>query len=83
MRTELVRIGNSYGIRIPVSFIRQCRLRNEVELRVENDCIVISKGRGPRDGWAKGFRAAGSSGKDELLLDEIESNQFDRTEWQW
>ncbi len=83
MRTGLVRIGNSYGIRIPRSFIRQCKLRNEVELRIENGCIVVSAGRRPRDGWEEAFRAAGSSAKDELPLKRIDSNQFDRAEWRW
>lgn len=83
MRANLIRIGNSYGIRIPVSFIRQCKLRKEVELRIENACIVISAGCRPRDGWEKAFRAAGSSAEDELLLERIDSNQFDRAEWQW
>ncbi len=42
MKTELVRIGNSRGIRIPKPLIEQCGLGNNVELRVENDSLVIS-----------------------------------------
>ncbi len=40
MNTELVRIGNSRGVRIPKPFIEQCGLGETVELRVANDCLV-------------------------------------------
>jgi len=54
-----------------------------VELRVENDCLVISPERQPRQGWGEAFRAAGPAEHDELLLEIAEPNEFDRKEWQW
>jgi antitoxin MazE len=83
MRTELVRIGNSRGIPIPKPIIEQCGFGNTVELRVENDCLVIAPGRLPRQGWEESFRAAGSAEADELLLKTVPPNQFDRDEWKW
>jgi len=83
MRTQLVRIGNSRGVRIPKPLIEQCGLRDTVELRVENDCLVISPKRRPRQGWGEAFRAAGPAIHNELLLETAESNEFDRKEWQW
>jgi antitoxin MazE len=83
MRTELVRIGNSRGLRIPKPLIEQCGLGNTVELRVENDCLVISPGRRPRQGWREAFRAAGAIVDDELLLEITEPSYFDRKEWRW
>ena len=83
MRAELVRIGNSRGIRIPKPLIEQCKLGKVVELRVENDCIVISPERRPREGWDEAFRAAGSSVNDELLLEKMKPNKFDLEEWEW
>lgn len=83
MRTELVRIGNSRGVRIPKPFIEQCKLGEAVDLRIENDCIVISSERRPRHGWHEAFRAAGSSANDELLLERVEPNRFDHKEWKW
>ena len=69
MKAELVRIGNSRGIRIPKPLIEQCGLGDEVVLRVENQSIIISSERSSRAAWEEQFRAAGTSGKDELLLD--------------
>jgi antitoxin MazE len=83
MKTELVQIGNSRGIRIPKPIIEQCGLGDRVELRVQNDCLVISPERKPRQGWEEAFRAAGSSMDDELLLDGVKASAFDRKEWQW
>ncbi len=37
----------------------------------------------PRRGWEDAFLAAGSSAQDELLLDAMPSNEFDRAEWEW
>lgn len=83
MRTELVRIGNSRGVRIPKPLIEQCGLGDTVELRVENDCLVISPERRPRQGWGKAFRAACPAVHEELLLETAEPNKFDRKEWRW
>jgi antitoxin MazE len=82
MKTELIRIGNSRGVRIPKPLIEECGLGETVELRVVNQSIVVSPVRAPRAGWAEAFRRAGASSTDELLLDLPES-EFDRSEWQW
>jgi antitoxin MazE len=83
MKTELVRIGNSRGVRIPKPFIEQCGLGETVELRVRNDCLIISPERQPRQGWGEAFRASGPAAPDELLLETTETNEFDREEWRW
>jgi antitoxin MazE len=83
MRTELVRIGNSRGIRIPKPIIEQCGLGETVEVRVESDRLIISPERRLRQGWGEAFRASGRAAQDELLLETKESNEFDREEWRW
>ena len=82
MKTGLIRIGNSRGIRIPKPLIEQCGLGDAVELRVENERIIISPERRPRENWEEQFRIAGSSAGDELLLD-ADSSDFDSKEWRW
>ena len=83
MKTELIRIGNSRGVRIPKPLIEQCGFGDEVDLRVENDRIIISPQRLLRQGWEEKFRAAGSAAADELLLGTIGADEFDRKEWRW
>ena len=83
MKTELVRIGNSRGIRIPKPIIEQCRLGDRVEMSVEDDRLVISSERAPRQGWDEAFHAAGPAEDGRLLLESVPSNKFDREEWKW
>lgn len=83
MKVELIRIGNSRGIRIPKPVLEQCGFKDTVELRVEHDHLVITPGREPRQGWEDALRAAGLSAHDEPLLDGLPSNDFDEAEWRW
>jgi antitoxin MazE len=83
MRIELVRVGNSRGIRIPKPLIEQCGFGDTVELRVEQDRLVIAPDRAPRQGWKEAFAAAGSTARDPLLLEALPSNEFDAEEWTW
>jgi antitoxin MazE len=83
MIIELVRIGNSRGIRIPKPLIEQCGFGDKVDVRVERNCLVIAPDRPPRQGWKAAFQTAGTDAKDELLLDTVASNDFDRDEWTW
>jgi antitoxin MazE len=83
MKAELVPIGNSRGIRIPKPLIEQCGLGDEVDLRVENECLIISPKRQSRTGWEEKFLAAGSAAEDEHLLGTAGTNEFDRKEWRW
>jgi len=81
MRTELTRIGNSRGIRIPKPLIAQCGLGDVVELRVTTEGLVIAPHRSPRQGWRQAFAAARAE-NEPLLLSGI-NNAFDREEWKW
>ena len=83
MKTELVQIGNSRGIRIPKPLIEQCGLGERVELRIQNGYLVISPDRQPRQGRQRAFCAAGPAIHDELLLEAAEPSEFDNKEWQW
>jgi antitoxin MazE len=82
MKVEIVRVGNSRGIRIPKPILEECGFHDTVELQIENHRLVIAPSRAPREGWEEAFRAAGSSAHDELFLD-APANQFDREEWRW
>lgn len=84
MRVELIPIGNSRGIRIPKPLIEQCGFGEAVDLRVENDRLIIApENPAPRQGWDAAFQAAGPADSDELLIDDGLQNEFDRHEWKW
>lgn len=82
MRTRIVRIGNSQGVRIPKPLLEQARLTEDVELRVGERCITIASPARTRAGWAEAAAALHERGEDGLL-DEFTPTRFDRKEWEW
>ena len=81
MKSRIVRIGNSQGIRIPKPLLEQAGLEDEVELHAEQGRIVIATARRARAGWAEAARALHAAGGD--VLEPTGPTAFDRTEWKW
>lgn len=82
MKTRLVRIGNSRGVRIPKPLLEQAGLEDDVNLRVIDGGIVIEAEKAPRSGWAEAAARAHEN-QDDLLLDGAIATRFDETEWVW
>ena len=84
MKTRIVRIGNSQGIRIPKPVLEQVGLPVEVELVVEDNTIIIRPFTRPREGWADEFKSMAEAGDDELLDEEaVSASSWDAEEWEW
>jgi antitoxin MazE len=84
MKTNIVRIGNSRGIRLPKSVIDQCRLKDSVELEVKGNALVIRPVRVQRNGWSVAFSGMARYGDDKILDEDIVSaTEWDRSEWRW
>lgn len=85
MKTKLIRIGNSKGIRIPKPLIEQSALTDEVELIVGDHEIILRSASSPRQGWEKAFRDMAKN-HDDVLIDvhsPTVDNQWDKDEWTW
>lgn len=82
IRSKVVKIGNSRGIRIPRTLLEQAGLNNEVEMMVEGDKLIIQPAGVPRQGWDAQFSAMSEHG-DDRLLDEATPTQWDEEEWTW
>ena len=83
MKAELIRIGNSQGIRIPKPLIEQCGLGKSVELTVKDNVLTISPERAVRAGWEDAFKAMAAAGDDAALLPDDVTSDWDETEWEW
>jgi antitoxin MazE len=83
MKAELIRIGNSRGIRIPKAIIEQCGFGQRVEMRVEGASLVITPGSATRSGWNEAFEAMAEQGDDAPLLPGHLDHSFDDSEWEW
>jgi antitoxin MazE len=83
MKTRIVRIGNSQGIRIPKPLLEQTGLGGEVEIRAEDNRLVILPAARPRAGWAAAFREMAERGDDALLDGDPPPTECDAEEWEW
>ena len=81
MKTKLVRIGNSRGIRLPKLLIEQAGLDEDVQLEVHGNTVVIRPLTSTRAGWAA--TAAELASTEEGLLDPVRPTAFDQDEWTW
>ena len=68
MQVNIVQIGNSKGIRIPASFLKQCGIDKKVELEIKQNQIVIKPVVLPRQGWAAAFKRMRQVGDDEMII---------------
>jgi antitoxin MazE len=85
LKTRVVRIGNSRGIRIPKLLMEQIGLGEEVQLEVGADHLVIRPARRqPRQGWEEQFQEMAARGEDRLLDgDDSGLSSWDHSEWEW
>lgn len=79
VKTRLIRIGNSRGVRLAKPLLEQAGLEDEVEIRVEPGAVVITAVAAPRAGWAEAAARLGPS----RLVDAPSPTRFDETEWTW
>lgn len=84
IKTRLIKIGNSQGIRIPKVLLDQIGLTKDLELEVQGDHLLLRPARRPRDGWEAQFRDM-SANNDDILLDPTSSaaSTWDEEGWTW
>ncbi|HEV3022656.1 MAG TPA: AbrB/MazE/SpoVT family DNA-binding domain-containing protein [Pirellulales bacterium] len=83
MKTRLVKIGNSRGIRIPKPLIDEAGLGEEVEIEVRKGSLVVSRRDRPRARWDEAFASMARRGDDALLDGDATSTRWDEDEWEW
>ena len=79
VRSKLVKIGNSRGIRLAKPLLEVAGLADEVEIEAAPGVLTIRPSAHPRAGWAE----AAASFESEGLFDEMSATRFDDEEWSW
>lgn len=76
MKTRVIQIGRSHGVRIPKALLEQTGLCGEVEVAVVHNAVVIrsakkrkDEGAKPRAGWAAEFGRMRKNGDDDVWAD--------------
>ena len=72
IKTKLIQIGNSKGIRIPKHILERLNLQNKVELIIDDETnqIHIKSIDTPRKNWEDIFQKMHEHEEDNLLIDD-------------
>jgi antitoxin MazE len=82
---NLVRIGNSQGIRIPKALIEQAHLEGkELEFQIVKDGLLVSPSKKPREGWKEAIEASLTAhGKEPQDSEWLDASLTSDEEWEW
>jgi antitoxin MazE len=83
MKSRIVKIGNSRGVRIPKPLIQEAGLGEEVEIQVEGNRLIIASASRARAGWSASFQKMANAGDDALIDGELTSTEWEEDEWEW
>ena len=85
MKTKVIKIGNSLGIRIPKPLLKECEIESEVEIEQNARLLIIKPIRKKnRRGWDRQFEEMAENKDDELIIKDIAiTDEFDKDEWEW
>lgn len=80
MITSLRKIGNSRGVLIPAALLASCDIESQVEMRVENNRIIIEPVvTALRQDWFNGYNPA----NDTPALADLTEAAIEQDDWQW
>lgn len=85
MKTKVIKIGNSRGVRIPRHMLEQSGLKGEVEIEVKDKKIILKSTSKMREDWDSAFQEM-SRNNDDILLDKDylkNITSWDKEEWEW
>lgn len=81
----LTKWGNSVGLRIPSTILKEAHLSIGEELEIiaeENGCLILRPKKHPRKYWAAGFNKITENQVEETEIIDI-PNDFDKNDWTW
>ncbi|MFC1736473.1 AbrB/MazE/SpoVT family DNA-binding domain-containing protein [Candidatus Hydrogenedentota bacterium] len=84
MKSKIVKIGNSQGVRLPKALIKQTGIGENIEITMDGNRIVIASTVHPRANWAASFEKMSEKGDDNMLDGNVNiPTMWDEGEWEW
>ena len=71
MQANIIKIGNSKGIRLSKTILEKYEFGETVNIRLEDDHIIIEPSKNPREKWDSKFKEMNNNGDDELLIPDV------------
>ncbi|MAC47571.1 MAG: hypothetical protein CMI12_12075 [Oceanospirillum sp.] len=78
MRTQLRKIGNSKGVIIPASLLKECGIEGELDLSLEDRYLVLKPVQTKREGWFENYK----EDQDDDVWKSV-SPESDSDDWEW
>jgi len=83
MESSIRNIGNSKGIILPKSFLKECFIEDKVNIEVKDNHIIISApDNEKRKGWDEAFKEMARNGDDQLVIPDVFGDE-EMTDWTW
>ena len=71
MEIQVVKIGNSKGIRLSKTLLERYNIRDKLEIIFEKGYLILKPVSKPRSGWEEAFREMHDNEDDQLLFDDL------------
>ena len=71
MEIQVVKIGNSKGIRLSKTLLERYNIRDKLEIIFEKGYLIIKPVSKPRSGWEEAFKEMHDNKDDQLLFDDV------------
>lgn len=71
MKTSVIQIGNSKGIRLRKTILKQYGIVDEVDLVLEKNQIVLKPISAPRTNWETAFEQMRQNNDDTALIPDV------------
>ena len=83
VKSRIIKIGNSHGVRIPKVLLEQLNFTANVELEVQDEQLIVRAAAAPRATWAAHFERMAATKDDALLDPDLLATKWDEQEWEW
>lgn len=80
METPIIKIGNSKGLRLSKTILETYKIKDKVELILEEGRIILKPIATPRENWEKEFIKMSKNNDDKLLINDVFDDE-DLEEW--
>jgi len=71
MRSKVIKIGNSKGLILSKTILEKYEIGHEVNIKLQEDYLIIEPVSKPREGWDEQFKKAKSKEEKELLIPDV------------
>ena len=82
MKARIISVGNSKGIIIPATFLKQLSIQDEVELEVEEGALVVRPVNQARLGWEEQIEKVMKKGRVKKSAPDFFDDE-NLEEWTW